>query len=134
VWILERKVSYWCRKLNRVSSTKYLEQILLHIVRCRCRTTRNFSNRIGDNQVPEQASQHAMDWESEVQFPADTGDLHLIRNVQNGSGAHSVSWASFSLGLIARGFKLPTHFHLVLRLKMSGPIHLLRHMPSWRAL
>ena len=41
---------------------------------------------------------------------------------------------SFLGELIGRGVKLPTHSHLVLELRMSGTIHLLRHTPSWRAL
>jgi hypothetical protein len=98
VWILKWKVPYCCRKLNPVSFTEVFEANLISHRPLQVMHHAKISKRIGDNQEPEWASQQATGWAREVQFPADIRDLRLIRNVQNGSGAHVVSWASFPRG------------------------------------
>jgi hypothetical protein len=57
------------------------------------------------------------DWDSRVRFPVGTGNFSLHHRVQNGFGAHPVSYpiqwvrGTLSLGIKRRGMKLITHFH-----------------------
>ena len=68
-------------------------------------------------------------------IPVRNNIFSVLRNVQTGSGNYPASYERRLLfpGRSDRSVKLITHLHLVLRLRMTGGIPLLRHMPSWRA-
>jgi len=60
---------------------------------------------------------------SRVSFTAGARDVALLQNVQTSSGAHkaySTCTKDFSLGgLNGQGIRFTTHFHLLLRLRIS---------------
>ena len=129
MWILKRKLPYCCRKLNHVSSTEVFEANLI-------------SHR--PLQVMHNAKLFKKNWrQSGVRICQLTGYGLGERGSVPGRYKRFTSYpkcperlwgprsslGEFSPVLNARGVKLPTHFHLVLRLRMSGDIPLLRHMP-----
>jgi len=69
-----------------------------------------------------------------VRIPAGTRDFFLLQNVQTGSGAHRASYLmgteALSRGKRNRSVKLTTHLHLEARLRISGGIPPLSHIPS----
>ena len=63
---------------------------------------------------------------SGVRIPVGAGDFSVSQNLQTGSASHSALYLMgaevLSRGKSGRGVKLSTHFHLELRLRMSGVI------------
>ena len=71
-----------------------------------------------------------------VRIPAGSRDFSLLQNVQTGPGARRASYL-MSTGALSRGKRnrsvnLSTQLHLEGRLRMSGDIPLLSHVPSRR--
>jgi hypothetical protein len=74
--------------------------------------------------VAKSAQQPATGWTAEirVRYPEETGDISHFHNVHTGSGAHPISYIIVTGNKAAESVKLATHIHLVLRIRICGPI------------